>query len=408
MACISYIIPAYNVEKYINKCLDSIICQSLEDIEIICIDDGSTDNTRYIILEYANIDNRIKVIYHETNKGTGYSRNDGIKNATGKYIVFIDADDYVDNLYEKIYQKASKIDADICFYKFRDIYGEDEVIRRDNGKIRNSYPGVYNGKELLRHFINNGEFFYYSCMSLFKRTFLVDNDIFFSNLNIGEGGEFMLKNMLSAKTICVCDDVVYNYVQRSNSVTHSDDVNLELLLGQIRQYLYVLSYAHGQTDKTGISDFLNYQKLKIHGGISKLKESQKEYIDIKLKDVYEKHILDLLIDQNSRYSFDFSEHEIEMIKSSKSIIIYGAGYATADLIRKIDSYNCEIIGIAVANKHNNPETILCHHVYSIEELKQYNDSALVIVAANKKYNDGIRNILNSLGFNNVIFTNITI
>ena len=93
---ISIVIPAFNSENYIAKCIDSIVNQTLKDIEIIIVNDASEDNTQKIIEHYASKDNRIKIINLETNSGQGFARNKGIELAQGQYIGFVDADDYVD------------------------------------------------------------------------------------------------------------------------------------------------------------------------------------------------------------------------------------------------------------------------------------------------------------------------
>ncbi len=114
MSKISIIIPVYNVEKYLNRCLDSIINQTFKDLEIICIDDGSTDTSSKILEEYASKDTRIKVI-HQKNSGLSAVRNKGIALASGEYISFIDSDDWIDlNFYERLYSSAKKYDADIA------------------------------------------------------------------------------------------------------------------------------------------------------------------------------------------------------------------------------------------------------------------------------------------------------
>ena len=93
---ISLIVPVFNVEKYVSKCLDSLVAQTLKDIEIICVDDCSTDNSLQIIEKYASKDSRIKIVKHEVNKGLGQARNTGLGYSCGEYIWFIDSDDYVD------------------------------------------------------------------------------------------------------------------------------------------------------------------------------------------------------------------------------------------------------------------------------------------------------------------------
>ena len=115
MIKISIIIPVYNTEKYLKKCLDSIINQTLKSLEIICIDDCSTDNSLNILKEYQLKDKRIKIIEQKENKGQGVARNLGLNIAEGEYIGFIDSDDWVDlNFFEKLYFAAKKYNSDVA------------------------------------------------------------------------------------------------------------------------------------------------------------------------------------------------------------------------------------------------------------------------------------------------------
>ena len=128
---ISVIIPIYNVEKYLNKCIDSIINQTYKNLEIILVDDGSPDNCPQICDEYAKKDNRIKVI-HKKNGGVSSARNVGLINSTGNYIGFIDPDDYIEPImYEKLLKvlKESNTLVSMCgFYKIKD----NKIIKIDN------------------------------------------------------------------------------------------------------------------------------------------------------------------------------------------------------------------------------------------------------------------------------------
>lgn len=119
MSKISVIVPVYNVEKYLKKCVDSIINQTYKNLEIILVDDGSTDNCPIICDEYDKLDNRIKVI-HKENGGQASSRNMALDIASGEYIAFVDSDDYIElNMYEALYSECIKYDCDIaiCGYK---------------------------------------------------------------------------------------------------------------------------------------------------------------------------------------------------------------------------------------------------------------------------------------------------
>lgn len=109
---VSIVVPVYNVEKYLDRCIQSLINQTLKEIEIILVDDGSPDNCPKMCDEYAQKDNRIKVI-HKRNAGLGYARNSGLEIATGEYVAFVDSDDYVDTtMYEILYKEASLYDLD--------------------------------------------------------------------------------------------------------------------------------------------------------------------------------------------------------------------------------------------------------------------------------------------------------
>lgn len=118
MAKVSVIVPVYNVEKYLKRCLDSLINQTLSDIDIICINDGSKDSSLKILEQYAQKDSRI-VIYNQENSGLSVARNTGLEHASGEYIGFVDSDDWVDlDFYEKLYNSAKNNNADIAVADF--------------------------------------------------------------------------------------------------------------------------------------------------------------------------------------------------------------------------------------------------------------------------------------------------
>lgn len=114
MVRISVIIPVYNSEQHLRKCLETLCSQTLQDIEIICVNDCSIDNSFFILQEYAKKDKRIKLIDLKENKGAAVARNIGIESVSGQYLGFVDSDDFVDqNFYEKLYERAVKTDSDV-------------------------------------------------------------------------------------------------------------------------------------------------------------------------------------------------------------------------------------------------------------------------------------------------------
>lgn len=144
---VSVVIPIYNVEKYLRQCLDSVVNQTLKDIEIICINDGSTDNSLDILEEYAQDDDRIKIVNLKENMGVSNARNKGIEHASGEYIGFVDPDDYIDtDFYGKLYKKASETNADIVKGNDLNVLYPDgtKVQEEDLSKIK-IYKKVYKG-----------------------------------------------------------------------------------------------------------------------------------------------------------------------------------------------------------------------------------------------------------------------
>lgn len=124
---VSIIVPIYNVEEYLNRCMDTLVNQTLKDIEIIMVDDGSPDNCPKLCDEWAKKDNRIKVV-HKKNGGLADARNAGLDVATGKYVAFVDSDDFVKtDMYEKLYEDIEKYDADTIYSGFYKYWNDQEV-----------------------------------------------------------------------------------------------------------------------------------------------------------------------------------------------------------------------------------------------------------------------------------------
>ncbi len=207
MAKISLIVPIYNTEKYLNKCLDSLISQSLKDIEIILINDGSTDDSEKIINNYD--DKRIKYISRE-NKGVGKTRNEGIDLAKGEYLTFVDSDDYLDiNFCKKMYEKAVKDNCDLVICDFFEDRGNLWGVKFKDFSDTN----LKKNPELLNN-INLGP-----CNKIYKNNlFKNKNNRFEENLKY-EDAPFVVKMLISAKKIGKVNDYLTYYVVHDNSET---------------------------------------------------------------------------------------------------------------------------------------------------------------------------------------------
>lgn len=210
---LSVIIPVYNVENYLNECLDSVINQTLEDIEIICIDDGSTDNSPHILKEYSKKDKRIKIITKE-NGGQATARNLGIKEAQGEYIAFVDSDDFIEpTMFEKLYTKAKDNNLDIAMCKITTYDNQTEEIK-DNvwyymlGVFRDFDKDIFNHKD-TREFTCHIAVTPYN--KIYKTTLLKENNILFPEGLIFEDEKFFYDTYLRAKRVSIVDEFLYYY-----------------------------------------------------------------------------------------------------------------------------------------------------------------------------------------------------
>lgn len=212
---ISIIIPVYNVEQYVNRCLDSIINQSYKKIEIILIDDGSSDNSGKICDKYAEIDNRIKVI-HKDNGGVSSARNVGLEVATGEFLTFVDSDDYLPN--NAIENLLTMKEADFVFSKAYLISNENKEII-ENGIKESLY---LNGKsvenDLISRFLKkdiSGALW----AKMYRRDIIEKNEIRFDNeLDIGEDIIFNIIFCSNCVNYATVDAITYNYIINKDSV----------------------------------------------------------------------------------------------------------------------------------------------------------------------------------------------
>ena len=219
---VSIIVPVYNVERYLKECLDSVINQTLKEIEIICLEDCSTDNSLSILEEYAKSDSRIKVIRNETNKGLSTVRNIAMAEATGEYIAFLDSDDYVDlSTYEKAYNLAKKNDLDCVLFK-------TSTVDDKTGEIKDNldYFALKPFEGFEKPIFNNKDTVDFTCnicvqvgSKLLRREFLQQHNITFPDGLIFEDEPFFYNFYLNADKISLLDENLYYYrVNRDDSI----------------------------------------------------------------------------------------------------------------------------------------------------------------------------------------------
>ena len=210
---ISIIVPVYNVEKYIVRCLESILSQTYKNIEVIIVNDGSVDKSGEICERYAKKDNRIKLI-NKSNGGLSDARNKGIDQANGIYITFVDSDDYISQNYvEILYKLIKENNADISICDKYEIYKDNMNVRSETKIIEN----VYNSKEVITKLLYGYSYYVSAWAKMYKKELF--NNIRFPYGKLYEDIGTTYLTYLNSTKIAVTNQKLYYYIIRTNSIT---------------------------------------------------------------------------------------------------------------------------------------------------------------------------------------------
>ena len=222
MIMISVIIPVYNVENYLHVCLNSVLKQTYQDFEILCIDDDSTDSSAEILEYFAHKDSRIKILKNDSNHGPGYSRNKGLDMAQGKYISFLDGDDWFSpNTFEMLIEKAEKDNLDLLMFKNIVYYEEPQKFGFEEyydmefmNKFENQVFDHWDLDKTKLLIMSNAPW-----NKFYLKSFLDDNNIRFPNENlIHEDNPFFYKVITSAKRVSIINEYLHNRRRRPGSI----------------------------------------------------------------------------------------------------------------------------------------------------------------------------------------------
>lgn len=264
MTKLSIIVPVYNVEKYLPKCLESLIKQTLKDIEIICVNDGSMDNSLAILKEFASKDSRIRIIDNQ-HQGVAKTRNTGIEQSTGEYIGFVDSDDYIDiDFFEKLYNSATKSNSDIAIAS---------ILKHKN--FFNIYNAKYTKEETaitiqdkIKLCEDKKHFFFYAWNKIYHSGFIKENNIKFSEGQIYEDVMFAIKALYYSNKIISVYGTKYHYIEHENSLTKSKDKTGEKEQDLIKAYSELQEFCNSKNIE--IPERLNYYTKENFGFILNL------------------------------------------------------------------------------------------------------------------------------------------
>lgn len=285
MPKISVIVPIYNVEAYIEKCLTSIKIQTFKDFECICIDDRGDDNSIALAQKIADSDSRFKIIAHEKNRGLSAARNTGIDNAKGEYIVCVDSDDWIDDvLLENVINVFEKYDVDSVWYNARKIIEKNNTFSTIfNSKIFESEEGFL---EITPKNINNFPDFAWN--KAYKKESLDKYDLRYCEGIFFEDSEFYIKAFTNFSRIFYIRKPMYNYRQRENSIISSKEKrnvkNEHLFLTIEKNYDYLIKTGKFREWKEVLLEIFTKRIWSIlikgeHNNIVRIADRTLDYID---------------------------------------------------------------------------------------------------------------------------------
>jgi len=317
---ISIIVPVYKSEKYLKKCIDSILNQTYKNIEIILVNDGCPDKSGKICDDYAEKEKRIKII-HKENGGLSDARNKGIELASGKYIGFVDSDDYIEkNMYETLYNMIKTNNADISICSFY-LENENDKIENMKNKFKceEETKLILNKIQVLKELLTNPKIQNYAWDKLYKKELF--KDIRFPIGRSFEDINVMYRLFDKVNKVVYTDVPKYHYVQREDSISHNNDIknSIEYIEETDKRYTYIKN-KYPELDFENNLNFLEnslygHERCSVHGFrdlyksnlVTKryefikniMKEDEKRVV--KYLDEYKKSILYLLLNDRDLY-----------------------------------------------------------------------------------------------------------
>lgn len=388
MPKVSIIIPVYNTSKYLDKCIQTLINQTLKDIEIIFIDDGSTDDSLQKINSYADNDERI-VVLTQKHKKQGAARNYGMSIAKGEYIGFVDSDGWVESdMFEKLYNKAIETSSDIimCSIKTFDDETKKYIINTYNTLNifdKKFFNTTFSFKDTLEFVFNISVS---PCNKIYRKDFILNNDIKFPKRLSFEDNIFFFKSWLIAERISLINQALYSYRKYSNSTTGNQNdrnkIDIFKILSNIKKFL-IKQGCYESLKK----DYLRYKYETLKYWQSTIKNKGIKFIFfLKLLFVMPSVVFSPLI-------MTFKELKLLLIlffNRKNRIMLWGASFFLSNFLQKYKLDNANILGVIDKNKEKIGCKIGNLTIYSPDKIAKLCPDKIIISIVNfsvesKKY-----------------------
>lgn len=398
MPKVSIIIPVYNTEKYLRKCLDSVAAQTLKGIEIICIDDCSTDSSLQILYEYAQKDSRFKILRNLENQGLSYTRNVGIDNACGEYVQFVDSDDWIEpNTAEELYQIATENQLDLLkFLKTN----QDELLFGESVANRVFPSGVDLLEELfVQRYCGMGPW-----LLFLDRRFMRKKRLQFDpKLRFGEDMLFSFQAMIAAQKCMCANKRKYKYIKRENSLGTGflSDEKIYSLIYLLKKLMSpsLVDWGDVRCRKIALTFLVQYYENEVAAIDKRLDVPDMSRWEPEIQETYR------IFFSGKGFVGNYIDREklslnSELIRKANRIYVFGAGDAGQRLIQILYRTGVEIDGVIVTDPTQNRKMVYGYPVLSAGEVSTKEGQPLILVAV-KGAHDVIDAHLEKHGLHNI-------
>lgn len=410
---VSVIIPVYGVEEYLQDCLDSVLAQTLPDIEILCIDDASPDRCPVILDEYSKKDPRVRVFHLTQNRKQGHGRNLGFKEAKGKYVYFLDADDMiVPEAIEVLYRTAEKEHLQGILFDSKVIFENEELRKRFSEEYIEIRKGEYSrkpttGMELAEHLLTNNEWSVLVQREFWQKEYLVERGIRFPEEAEHEDQFFSIASILSADRIRYLPEQLFIRRYRPNSVVttqaapknfHGYLVNTVDLIAFLRR--------NGLSGKP-VDILMN----RLIANLNRLYPvflsdgSETEWFSTdRLKDFYTFYHY---CQETWNWQRETDKHLFAPLAEHEQVWIYGAGRIGQSVFRRLSWLGMNIGGFIVTDMAGNPAQLNQKKVIALRDYIPGKDDVIVVSLA-RNLHQGISDNLKEAALLHYLYSNDTL
>lgn len=399
---ISVIIPVYNTALYVGMCLNSVIGQGFDAMEVICVNDGSKDNSLDILLQYEKLYEKVHVISYEKNQGVAHARNIGLKAAKGKYVYFLDSDDWLINgALQQLYDLANEMNTD-CILFCSELAMETQGIGSPTLEFElPQYEGrIFTGEEVFQIMIEHDRYTSSVWRQFWTKQFLLENDCFFVEGALAEDAFFSFNAYLQAGRVAITNRKYHVY--RRHGGTFSTLVSPEKCQWLFRAFCDMLRIWMNKNYAEETNRAIAKRVDVIYKQLKRLYFRNKGLVEENFASERERYLFHILFVQSVSSPILISPEKLEQIRKFPQVVVYGAAGYAMDVTESLKYNGINILCYLVTELHENAVGTANIPVYSIKEFSAAPDECMIVLGVTKKNREDVVATLEKYHFKNYI------